>query len=113
MEYEKLERKVVILNSSKKQLQATIKWWHALSFVDRRQPAKKDELVEKTEEALVAETMSFYTEQNPRVKERNLEEQKAEPTKKKKVAAPVADENSADEAEPSADADTKPEKGSV
>lgn len=111
MEYEKLERRIVILNSSKKQLEATLKWWHALSFVDRRQPVKKNELVERTEDALVAETMSFYTEQNPRVKERNVEEQTAESPKKKEAVSPPEDADSADEAAPLVD--TKPEKGSV
>lgn len=114
MEYEKLERRIVILNSSKKGLESTLKWWHALSFVDRRQPTKKDELVERTEDALVAESISFYSEQNPRVRERNIEEQKTAPKKKKAAAAPPpVDYDSGDEAEPSEDANTKPQKGSV
>ena len=44
-------------------LESTIKWWHSLSFVDRRQAANKDTLVDQTETAAVSETMHFYGSQ--------------------------------------------------
>ena len=108
MEYQKLERKIVILNSSKNTLEKTIKWWHSLSFVDRRQALNKDKLVEDTEEAMMAETMSFYVDQNPRARDKAGEDEEEEDGEEKKEVLPPQPKEEEPPPAPPKDGDEKP-----
>jgi len=108
MEYQKLERKIVILNSSKNTLEKTIKWWHSLSFVDRRQALNKDKLVEDTEEAMMAETMSFYVDQNPRARDKAGEDDEEEDGEEKEEVLPPQPKEEEPPPAPPKDGDAKP-----
>ena len=54
LEYFELEKKIVCVNRSIKELHYLINWWNGLSYVEKRSSGNKNQLVERTEMALMA-----------------------------------------------------------
>ena len=62
LEYTRLENKIVSLNRSVKDLSYLLTWWDGLTFVEKRSSRYKDQLVERTEMALMAEVEMAFSD---------------------------------------------------
>jgi hypothetical protein len=68
----------------------------------------KDKLVEDTEEAMMAETMSFYVDQNPRARDKAGEDEEEEDGEEKKEVLPPQPKEEEPPPAPPKDGDAKP-----